>query len=86
MPAIPARLPPVFLAWAQDDAVALDPARRWYEALTAAGYGPEVHMYAAGGHGFGMRKQGTSSDHWIDAFYEWLRTQGLVRPGRKSHR
>jgi acetyl esterase/lipase len=86
MPAIPARLPPVFLAWAQDDAVALGAARRWYEALTAAGYGPEVHMYAAGGHGFGMRKQGTSSDHWIDAFYEWLRAQGLVRPGRKSHR
>jgi hypothetical protein len=22
-----------------------------------------------GGHGFGMKKQGTSSDHWIEAFY-----------------
>ena len=25
-----------------------------------------------GGHGFGMRKQGTTSDHWIDEFYYWL--------------
>jgi acetyl esterase/lipase len=86
MPAIPASLPPMFLAWAQDDAVALDSERRWYEALTAAGYGPEVHMYAAGGHGFGVRKQGTSSDHWIDAFYDWLRAQGLVRRGREAAR
>jgi hypothetical protein len=27
-----------------------------------------------------MRKQGTTSDHWIDAFYCWLESQGLTRP------
>ncbi len=86
MPSIPASLPPMFLAWAQDDSVALGPARRLYEALTAAGYGPEVHMYAAGGHGFGLRKQGTSSDHWIEAFYDWLSAQGLVRREREADR
>ena len=25
-----------------------------------------------------MRKQGTSSDHWIDAFYFWLEEQGFT--------
>ncbi len=30
-----------------------------------------------------MRKQGTSSDHWIDAFYYWLEAQGFTkRAGR----
>jgi len=79
MPTIPAGLPPMFLAWAQDDAVALDPVVRFYGALKAAGYKPEVHIFSAGGHGFGMRKQGTSSDHWIDAFYYWLEAQGFTK-------
>jgi acetyl esterase/lipase len=79
MPAIPAKLPPLFLAWAQDDAVALGPVVRFHDALTSAGHRPEVHAFASGGHGFGMRRQGTGSDHWIDAFYAWLEAQGLTR-------
>jgi len=66
MPAIPEKLPPIFLAWAQDDAVALGAVIKFYDSLKAAGYKPEAHIFSAGGHGFGMRKQGTTSDHWID--------------------
>ena len=79
MPAIPPKLPPMFLAWAQDDAVALEPIIKFHGALIAAGHKPEMHVFSAGGHGFGMKKQGTSSDHWIDEFYYWLETQGLTR-------
>jgi acetyl esterase/lipase len=79
MPAIPDKLPPIFMAWAQDDAVALAPIVKFYEALRAAGFKPEVHIFGAGGHGFGMRKQGTTSDHWLDAFYYWLEAQGFTR-------
>jgi acetyl esterase/lipase len=78
MPAIPAKLPPLFMAWAQDDRVALDPVVRFRDALIAAGQRPEIHVFSAGGHGFGMRKQGTSSDHWIDELYYWLKAQRLV--------
>jgi len=78
MPPIPAELPPMFLAWAQDDQLALGFIERFHDALKAAGHKPEVHIYAAGGHGFGMRAQGTSSDHWIDAFHHWLEAQGLT--------
>jgi acetyl esterase/lipase len=78
MPTIPAKLPPMFLAWAQDDPVALDPVVKFHDALKSAGHKPEVHIFSAGGHGFGMRKQGTSSDHWIDAFYYWLEAQGFA--------
>jgi acetyl esterase/lipase len=72
MPAIPAKLPPIFMAWAQDDPVALEPVLRFRDALIAAGIKPDLHVFKTGGHGFGLRKQGTSSDHWIDEFYEWL--------------
>jgi acetyl esterase/lipase len=80
MPAIPVKLPPIFLAWAQDDPLALEPVIRFYDSLKSAGCKPEAHIFSAGGHGFGMRKQGTSSDHWIDAFYYWLEAQGFTRP------
>lgn len=79
MPVIPAKLPPLFMAWAQDDNVAREAIVRFHDALLAAGIKPEVHVFSAGGHGFGMRKQGTTSDHWIDAFYFWLEAQGLTK-------
>lgn len=86
MPRIPAKLPPLFLAWAQDDAVALAPIVKFSDALKSAGHKPEVHIYSAGGHGFGMRKQGTSSDHWIDAFFYWLEAHGFTKRAGKVDR
>jgi len=80
MPAIPATLPPMFLAWAQDDDLARDFVVRFHDALRSAGHKPEVHIFSAGAHGFGLLKRGTSSDHWIEAFYHWLEAQGLTRP------
>jgi dipeptidyl aminopeptidase/acylaminoacyl peptidase len=71
------------MAWAQDDEVAGDAVNRFYEALKAAGIKPEVHIYSAGGHGFGIKKQGTTSDHWMDEFYYWLESQGLTKPAPK---
>ena len=78
MPPIPAQLPPIFMAWAQDDELVLDPVNKFYEALRAAGIKPEVHIYSAGHHGFGMKKQGTTSDYWMDEFYYWLEAQGFI--------
>ena len=82
MPKIPAKLPPMFLAWAQDDDLAADTMVQFYGALKAAGNNPEVHIYSAGGHGFGLKRQGTTSDHWIDEFYFWLEAQGLTKLGK----
>lgn len=69
VPSIPQGLPPFFMAIAQDDNLAGTYIVHFYDALKAAGYKPEFHIYNAGGHGWGMRKQGTTSDHWIDEFY-----------------
>lgn len=79
MPNIPTNLPPVFLAWAQDDSLANNFAMRFYQALKAAENNPEVHIFNSGGHGFGLQKRGTSSDHWIDMYYFWMEAQGLTK-------
>ena len=86
MPLIPAQLPPMFLAWAQDDALVLDLIVRFHDALRSARHKPEVHIFSAGGHGFAMEKQGTSSDHWTDAFVSWLAAQGFTKRAGRSDR
>ena len=83
MPKISAKLPPVFMAWAQDDPLVLPFVTKFYNALLTAGHKPEAHIYAAGGHGFGMRTPGATSDHWIDEFYWWLQAQGLTKAAGK---
>lgn len=77
---IPANMPPVFLAYASDDTLVHTPVRAFYDALLAAGQHPELHVYREGGHGFGLRKQGKSSDFWIEDFYNWLGSLGLTTP------
>ena len=78
--ALPSQLPPVFLAWAQDDPISANTALKLYDALKAAGQKPEAHIFTAGGHGFGAKKQGLTSDHWIDEFGFWLEAQGFTKP------
>jgi len=46
MPAIPPKLPPMFLTWAQDDTQAREPVVKFFEALAAAGHKPEVHIFS----------------------------------------
>ena len=39
----------------------------------------ELHLYANGGHGFGMLKQNLPKDNWIERFYEFLQGLGYTR-------
>jgi len=71
------------MAWAQDDDVVREPVAKFYEALNAAGNKPEFHVYSAGKHGFGIKRQGTTSDHWIEEFYWWLEAQGFLQRAPK---
>jgi acetyl esterase/lipase len=77
--AVPADAAPMFLAAATDDELGLGPhSVRLYTDWVAAGKPAELHMYARGGHGFAMRQQGLPVDGWIDLFWQWLTTQGIV--------
>ena len=77
---LPADAPPLFAVAATDDGLDLAPdSVALYEKWTAAHKSAELHMYAVGGHGFGMRKQGLPSDAWINRFTDWLAQNGLMR-------
>ena len=82
LPRIPGNLPPIFMAWAQDDQLVQGPVIKFYEALKAAGNQPELHIYSSGGHGFGMMPKGTTSDHWIEEFYWWLEAKGFTKAAK----
>ena len=77
---VPADAPPVFIAAATDDNLGLAPESiALYQSWTGANKSAELHMYAKGGHGFGMRKQNLPTDHWIDRFADWLELEGFLK-------
>ena len=77
---IPSDAPPLFAAVASDDPLFGATATQLYTAWRKAGRPAELHVFDKGGHGFGMKQQGTSSDHWIDEFGWWLQARGLLSP------
>lgn len=74
----PADAPPLFSAAADDDAWSAPYCVRLYQLWKEGGHPAELHIYAKGGHGFGMRKQGLPTDSWIERFGEWLTVQGMI--------
>jgi acetyl esterase/lipase len=74
---VPADAPPLFIALANDDQMAVDASVPLYTKWRAAGHPAELHIYAKGGHGFGMLKNGVPADAWIERFGEWLVGQGF---------
>lgn len=82
--AAPGALPPMFMAMAQDDVLVGDGLRAFYDTLFKSGYRPELHIYAWGSHGFGVKPQGSTSDRWIDEFRGWIAAQGLDRARRSG--
>jgi acetyl esterase/lipase len=74
---VPADAPPLFTVVAQDDVVLYRVVERPYSDWTDAGRSAELHIYRRGNHGFGLAKQGTPSDRWIDLFHDWLTDQGF---------
>ena len=38
----------------------------------------ELHVYSAGGHGFGLRQEGKPCATWPQRCEEWMKAQGLL--------
>jgi acetyl esterase/lipase len=74
---VPADAPPLFIAVAADHMPVSAGCVALYSVWKAAGKSAELHVYANGRAGFGMRKQGLPSDTWIDRYYDWLKVQGF---------
>jgi acetyl esterase/lipase len=70
---------PAFISVAADDGLGLDAhSVKLYEKWKTAKQPVELHVYENGEHGYGMRKQGKSSDNWTNDFENWLRSRKLI--------
>jgi acetyl esterase/lipase len=72
--------PPMFLAAASDDQLGLaansvDLYNKWLNSKHSV----ELHLYAKGGHGFGMNVQHLPVDKWIDRYGDWLVFIGMMK-------
>ena len=66
-------VPPTLLIQTQDDASFIDSSIAYYIALKAANVPVAMHLFADGGHGYGLRKHGNSSDTWPTLAEAWLK-------------
>lgn len=77
---VTADTPPTLLIHAIDDqAVPVENSQRFYEACRKQGVPVEMHLYEAGGHGFGMWGGPGSVSRWPDALEAWLVGRGLAK-------
>lgn len=75
---VPADAPPLFTAVAADDALLFKVTEQMYLDWSNADRPAEIHVFARGGHGFGMARQGLPVDRWIDLFGDWLADHGFA--------
>src|SRR5262245_45416312 len=71
--------PPMFLVHAFDDGVDVRNSLLLATELKAVGVPCELHVYATGGHGYGMRNTGHPVNGWPKRCEEWLAKQGYLK-------
>jgi acetyl esterase/lipase len=72
--------PPSFLIQTEDDTAKVENAWVYYQALKQAKVPAEMHLFANGGHGYGLRPTKLPVTHWPDLAATWLRTLGITTP------
>ncbi|WP_158881004.1 alpha/beta hydrolase [Rhodanobacter sp. L36] len=73
------RTPPTFLVQAEDDNVdGVDQSLVYFTALKKANVPTEMHLYAHGGHAFGLRRTGDPITAWPLLAEAWMRTIGVL--------
>ena len=73
--------PPSFIVQAEDDPVHVENATVYFLALKNAKVPAELHVYAEGGHGYGLRRTALPVTTWPQAVETWLQTiHVLPRP------
>lgn len=72
--------PPMFLVHAWDDRVTVQNSLLLASALKEAGVGAEVHLYATGGHGYGLRETSQAVTRWPVRATAWMQEQGFLKP------
>ncbi|WP_342645828.1 alpha/beta hydrolase [Mucilaginibacter sp. CSA2-8R] len=77
---VTANTPPTFLVHAEDDkTVPVMNSIVFYEAMVKAGVKGELHLFQAGGHGFGLINKTTKAE-WFNNCKDWMDANGWLTP------
>ena len=72
------KTPPTFLVQTEDDPIRVEGSLFYYLALKKAGVRSEMHLYATGGHGYGLRATEENVTKWPGLAQQWLRQLGMT--------
>ncbi len=76
---ITTQTPPTFLVHTHDDGSSSMGSLWFYAKLKELKVPAELHVYQAGGHGYGLRPvSGTAIHTWVEPAAEWLKLQKVV--------
>ena len=70
--------PPTFLVQAENDHKFVEGTLLYYRALERANVPAEMHLFAQGGHGYGLRQTELPVTRWPQLAAEWLRTEKFL--------
>jgi acetyl esterase/lipase len=70
--------PPTFIVQAEDDTVHVENAVVYFMQLKKAKVPAELHIYAEGGHGYGLRRTKLPVTTWPQTAAIWLHTIGVL--------
>ncbi len=70
--------PPTFIVQAEDDPVHVENSLFYYLALKNAKVPAEMHLFASGGHGYGLRESDKAVISWPKRAEEWMRGLGVL--------
>ncbi len=74
-----AQTPPSFIVQAEDDPVHVENATNYFLQLKQAKVPAELHIYAEGGHGYGLRRTNLPVTAWTQLAERWLHTIGVLQ-------
>lgn len=70
--------PPTFLLQTEDDPYHAESAIAYFVALKKAKVPVELHLYAKGGHGYGLRRTAFPVTRWPELVEKWLHTVNVL--------
>jgi acetyl esterase/lipase len=77
--------PPTFLLQAEDDPVHEENALLYFQALKEAKVPAELHLFAEGGHGYGLRPTALPITHWPAYAEIWFHTIHMIGAAESPH-
>jgi acetyl esterase/lipase len=75
--------PPTFIVQAEDDPVHVENALVYFQQLKNTKVPAELHIYAQGGHGYGLRRTALPVTTWPQGVETWMRTIKVLPPSGK---